>query len=264
MSGHAFLKAHGAGNDFVVFLAGDVPNLDIRRIGALCDRRRGIGADGVLVVTPESPNLLRVRYWNRDGSEAFCGNGTRCAVRVAGLVCRLEAEVNVDTIAGPLMARVQGDDIAVSMPRGPSGWTTRSMNVAGHARDVHRIEVGVPHVVLEVGDVSAVPVDAWGAELRHHGEFAPAGANVNFVERVGVDHVRIRTYERGVETETLSCGSGVMAVARFVGKEADAFRVRVDVASGDRLVGSRTDGRDWLTGPAVVSFSGTVSGERGD
>lgn len=258
MSEHAFFKLHGAGNDFIGFLAPDAPPLTAEPIAALCDRRRGIGADGVLLVEVGSPLVLHVRYWNRDGTEAFCGNGTRCAVRVALSAGRLAPDARVHTIAGEHELRLDGETIGVTMPAPAGEWTMHEVEVGGERRTAHRIHVGVPHVLLSVTDVRSVPVTEWGRRLRMHDAFAPEGANVTFVERVGPRHARVRTYERGVEAETLSCGSGVMAVARWMGEESPAFEVSVDVESGDRLLGARREGADWLFGPAAVAFRGRV------
>lgn len=134
MSEHAFFKLHGAGNDFIGFLAPDAPPLTAEPIAALCDRRRGIGADGVLLVEVGSPLVLHVRYWNRDGTEAFCGNGTRCAVRVALSAGRLAPDARVHTIAGEHELRLDGETIGVTMPApAGSGRCTRSRSAASAA-----------------------------------------------------------------------------------------------------------------------------------
>lgn len=254
-----FWKLSGAGNDFVL-LAG----LPKGRTGpalarALCDRRRGVGGDGLLVVSRRA-RKVRLDYWNADGSSAFCGNGSRCAVIWAARMGWLEGgEVTLETSRGPLAARLTGKGRAeVSMPA-PRGLRLGvDVGAKGRPLQAHFVELGVPHAVVFVPDIEDVDVAAAGRRLRFHRAFGRAGANIDFVE-IKDDNLAVRTYERGVEAETLACGTGVAAaafVARVLG--FGAAPVRVAVRGGDVLSVSFDDGPR-LEGPGAIVFSGEVT-----
>ncbi|MBI5201521.1 MAG: diaminopimelate epimerase [Elusimicrobia bacterium] len=247
-----FWKLSGAGNDFVLFDGGAAPSR--ARVAELCDRRSGVGADGVLRVRRGS-----VDYWNADGSRAFCGNGTRCAawwLRLRGG----PANTRLRTEAGLVDASVVGRErVAVSMPAPKGLRLGLELAAAGRAWLVHHAVVGVPHALVEVDGLSKFPVVEVGRALRRHAAFGKAGANANFVERLGNGSYALRTYERGVEDETLACGSGATATAYIlesIGR--DRLPIRLRVRGGDVLVASRRDGRIWLEGPARVTFTGEV------
>jgi len=272
VSGIPFVKMHGAANDFVVvdhrepFLP-EPADAFLRR---LCDRRRGVGADGVLLLERDPELDFAMRYHNADGGRAeFCGNGARCLAHFAlerGLgragVVRFRSGAGVQEAR-----RVGGGAIELHLGRVAAGGVPETLEAAGHAFSGREFRVGVPHFVIEVAQVGPVPVAEWGAALRRHARFAPAGANVEFVARVsaagGADPARVamRTYERGVEAETLACGSGAIASALWVAGEGACSPVEVLTAGGDVLVvsfESVVDGYDVrLTGPAEVSFAGT-------
>ena len=242
-----FTKMQGLGNDFVVL---DGPKeLEPDEIRRLCDRRFGIGADGVLVVTPGDPIIMD--YWNADGSAAeMCGNGLRCVARYArdrGLVD--DDEFDVATPAGVRKVHV-GHVIDVEI--GP-------VAVSGHrkidGRLFHVIDVGNPHAVLMVDDPDTEDVAEVGSHLQSEFE---GGANVEFA-RVEGDVVYLRVWERGVG-ETLACGTG-MAAAAFVATKTDGLEspVHVTVPGGTATVDFR-DGSAWLAGPADYVFRGTFSG----
>jgi diaminopimelate epimerase len=255
-----FWKMSGAGNDFVL-LAGlprgrSGPALARR----LCDRRSGVGADGLLSVARRG-GRARLDYWNADGSAAFCGNGSRCGALWAaerGLVSG--GRFSLDTLRGPLEVRRTGPARAeVAMPpitRLRLGLRPRAL---GRAWTVHFVDTGVPHAVVFVPDVEKVDVRAAGRALRSHRAFGRAGANVDFVS-ARRDGLLLRTYERGVEDETLACGTGVVAAAaaaRALGKAG--ARVRVRVRGGDVLNVSLDGERPRLEGPGIVTFVGEVS-----
>ena len=242
-----FTKMQGLGNDFVV-LAGPI-ELTPETIRKLCDRRFGIGADGVLVVTAGDP--VSMGYWNADGSAAeMCGNGLRCVARYArdrGLVAGDDFEV--DTPAGVRKVHV-GHVVDVEI--GP-------VSVSGHRRIdgklFHVIDVGNPHAVVMVDDPDSVDVSGVGLSLQPEFE---RGANVEFA-RVTDDTVSMRVWERGVG-ETMACGTG-MAAAAFVATKTDGLEppVHVEVRGGTATVDFR-DGAAWLAGPADYVFRGTFSG----
>jgi diaminopimelate epimerase len=268
----SFTKMHGAGNDFVL-----IDNRDGRfrpspeQIAALCHRRFGIGADGLLLLEPPPDPAAadaRMVYFNSDGSRAdMCGNGARCftafaLARGAGHGGRLRFL----TDAGPITATATGDGrITVAMIEPHDIRLGLTVPLRSGSATVHHANTGVPHAVRFVDDAAKVDIRPEGAELRFHPVFAPKGANANFAQILPDGLVLVRTYERGVEDETLACGTGVTAVgilAHLVhGLPAP---VRLRVAGGDFLtIGFRSDGgriRDvTMTGPAVAVFSGTVS-----
>lgn len=263
-----FLKMHGAANDFVVVdrrtVALPEPLDDwVRRI---CDRRRGVGADGVLLLEPDSEFDFAMAYHNADGRRAeFCGNGARCLARLAldrGL--GRNGEVRFRSDAGPQRARrADGGTIELHFGRITAASPRERLEAAGRMFDGRFVVAGVPHFVVAVERVEWVPVAEWGAALRHHARFEPAGANIDFVARLGASRIAMRTFERGVEAETLACGSGAMASALAAHAEGEASPVHVVTAGGDELRVAFTaaaDGFDVsLTGPAETAFTGEWS-----
>lgn len=265
-----FTKMNGAGNDFVVIDNRDLErNLTREKIATLCQRQRGVGADGLLAVEPAQNGAdYRMRYYNADGGEAeMCGNGARCFAR---FVNRLEGDslsaTSFETIAGVIRADFVGDQVRIELSKPFGLERDLSLDLLGRATPVHFINTGVPHAVLFVEDLDTVPIRKLGAAVRYHPHFAPAGTNVNFVRVHEPGHIAIRTYERGVEDETLACGTGMVACA-IVHHEVSgtAAPVSVDVAGGDTLevaFETRASG-DYdsvtLLGPADFTFEGTLS-----
>jgi diaminopimelate epimerase len=260
-----FTKMHGAGNDFVVidhrspFLPADADALFAR----LCDRRRGIGADGVLLLEASSTHDFTMRYHNSDGGRAsFCGNGARCLARFAlsrGLGA--EGRVRFMTDAGPKSAEPRpGGLIALHFgPIAPGRAIT--LEAAGRSFSGRHLVAGVPHLVLPVEGIEAIPFAEWSPPLRAHVALGEAGANVDYVERRADGRVAMRTWERGVEGETLACGSGAMASALWAMLDAGlAPPVTIRTAGGDDLVieaEAGPDGHDvTLVGPAVKVYDG--------
>ena len=211
-----FWKLEGAGNDFLG-LDGRAGGFKLKRqqIADLCDRRRGVGADGVLVV--EKPKVrgadFRMRYYNSDGGEAeMCGNGARCFALLARAVSgRKGNELRVQTQAGLLTLRTCGREVQVSMTKPTKLRLGKKVVVAGRKVVVDFLNTGVPHAVLFVRSVRSIDVAKQGRAIRYHSAFAPSGTNVNFVEIGRGNRIHVRTYERGVEGETLACGTGVVA-----------------------------------------------------
>ena len=263
-----FTKMNGAGNDFVV-----VDNLDgslaLSRtaIARLCDRHRGVGADGVLAVEPSRAGAdFRMRYYNADGGEAeMCGNGARCFARFAARLLPSQPEtLSFETPAGLISARFSGDlvTIAMSEPRDLREPVAAEVAGLGSCR-VHFLNTGVPHAVVFVGDVGAVDVATAGASLRWNPAFAPQGANANFAQILPQGSLVLRTFERGVEGETLACGTGVCATALLHHLATGAASpVSVQVRGGEILeVGfdAASPPRNvTLTGPADFVFDGEI------
>lgn len=265
-----FTKMHGAGNDFVMIdnRSGKL-HLSPGQIAALCHRRFGIGADGVLLLeAPEAPATqdARMVYFNADGSRAeMCGNGARCFTAFA-----LEHGVGTPdkvrflTDAGLISAQVRGDQITIQMTAPHDLRLHQPVPLKAGSTEVHHINTGVPHAVRFVDDVTKIDIRPEGSELRFHAAFKPKGANANFAQIEPDGLVVIRTYERGVEDETLACGTGVTAVgilAHLV--HGTKLPVRLRVASGDVLTVNFARHGDnindvTLTGPAKTVFRGSI------
>ena len=250
-----FVKMEGLGNDFIVVDGPFEP--DVARIRAWCDRRRGIGADGILEITPVGSDRIRMRYWNRDGGEAeMCGNGLRCLAKLAldrGWVDG--PEMIVETAAGDLPAAVLED-----------GRVRALVGVPADAGDpfehegvvVHPIEVGNPHGAVFVDDPAAVDVAALGAAIERHPSF-PHGANVEFVAVQGNGDVSMRIWERGVG-ETLASGTGATSAAfAAITHRGAASPVTVHLPGGELVIDIDDEGRAWMTGPGTYVYAGTVT-----
>jgi diaminopimelate epimerase len=262
-----FTKMNGAGNDFVLIdnRAGDV-HLNRSQIARLCDRHRGIGADGVLLLEKTSNGAdFRMRYFNADGGEAeMCGNGARCFARFANKVAGAQGKISFETPAGVIGAELTHDLVTLQMTEPTDLRLNVTVRVANENKTVHFINSGVPHVVVPVSQIDDVDVRRKGAAIRHHEMFSPKGANVNFIEKRGTKQIAVRTYERGVESETLACGTGVVASALiFAAVEKIDGPIGVLVRGGNELqVGFEKMGMQFknvtLTGPADFVFEGTI------
>lgn len=267
-----FYKMNGAGNDFVVVDNRDLSlKLDQETIAALCDRHRGIGADGLLAVEPAEHGAdFKFRYYNADGGEAeMCGNGARCFGRfTAHLGDEVMDRVTFETIAGTLAAEMVGNHVRIAMSTPKDLRMLTPVTVAGPGVPVYFVNTGVPHAVAFVDGVAALAeldVFQLGRAIRRHDEFSPAGTNANFAAVLAPGHIAIRTYERGVEDETLACGTGMVACALIHHLLTGApSPVKVDVAGGDTLEIGFTplgDGRFadvTLAGPADFVFEGDI------
>ena len=265
--GIPFVKMHGAANDFVVIDQRRRPPLDPLGplVARLCDRRRGVGADGVLLLETDPELDFAMRYLNADGRPAdFCGNGARCLARLAldqGL--GRAGLVRFRTAAGPMEARRAPGGQGIELHFGRVEVASDPVAVAAGGREFSGrfVRAGVPHFVVGVPRAEDVPVAAWGEALRRHARFAPEGANIDFAARLDPERCAMRTFERGVEGETLACGSGAIATAVWAAAEGGRSPLRVMTAGGDELVvalepagGGAFDVR--LTGPAEVAFAG--------
>lgn len=267
----SFTKMNGAGNDFVMLDNRDgALALTGTQIARLCDRHRGVGADGLLLVEPaENGATFRMRYYNADGGEAeMCGNGARCFARYARRVSgNADPAITFETPAGVISARFLGDEVEIGMST-PHGYApaTRLPTDLGEVEAAF-LNTGVPHAVIFVDELEAVDVRGLGAAVRHHPHFAPRGTNVNFVQVEAADRIAVRTYERGVEDETLACGTGVVACALLHHlRSGAASPIAVRVRGGDTLGVSFIRGdsagefRDvTLRGPADFVFDGAVA-----
>lgn len=264
-----FYKMNGAGNDFVVVDNRDLSlNLTKDQIELLCDRHRGVGADGLLAVEPaENGADFKFRYYNADGGEAeMCGNGARCFGRFTSALLEEPADsVSFETIAGTLSADIVEDNIRIAMSDPIDLKLDTGAKVSGLDSTLHFLNTGVPHVVAFVDDLAGTDVVKHGAAIRYHEAFAPKGTNANFASAHAPDHIAIRTYERGVEDETLACGTGMVACALLHHLRTGApSPIKVDVKGGDTLeIGFEKDGDEafknvTLTGPADFVFEGDI------
>ena len=262
-----FTKMNGAGNDFVMIdnRAGDV-RLRPEQIVRICDRHSGVGADGILLLERGSNGAdFRMRYYNRDGGEAeMCGNGARCFARFANKIANAPTKISFQTPAGLIRGELHGELVTLQMSEPKDLQLNVGLEVEGEDTKVHYINSGVPHVVIPVARVDVVHVYERGRALRRHQKFAPAGANVNFIEKRGPREILVRIYERGVEDETLACGTGVVASALvFAATEKVDGPISVTVRSGSELsVDFKRAGDKFtnvtLTGPAEFAFEGTI------
>ena len=259
---------NGAGNDFVlVDNRTNAWRLNREQIVRICDRHRGVGADGIILLVPcESGKAdWAWQFFNSDGSSGeMCGNGARCFARFVQQIAGATGQLTFETIAGVITATFQGERVTVNLTRPENLRLNESVALSSGSHTIHSLNTGVPHAVLFVPDADKAMVSEWGPEIRRHPHFGPKGTNVNFVQVTGPNRIRVRTFERGVEGETLACGTGVTASA-LVSSKIHKFTspVRVRVQGGDDLEVSFRDvngGFDEvkLTGPADFAFQGTI------
>jgi diaminopimelate epimerase len=267
-AGRAFYKMSGSGNDFVFFDLADGPAGELATaagIQELCARGTGVGADGVVFFDRSNARAPAITYYNSDGSGGeLCGNATLCTVRLAELLgTRCDDGVTIRTDAGDVAARlVEGlpeidlEAVGGVQPEFPAIRPTGSEKRLGYA------QVGVPHIVVEVADVATVDVMGRGSRIRRDRSLA-TGANVNFLAPASDGSWMIRTYERGVEGETLACGTGAVASAILLEAWGRASSpVRLVTRSGRTLaVRLRREGDVWypsLRGSAELVFTGQL------
>ncbi len=267
-----FAKMHGSGNHFVL-----IDNRDtlISREEApeaarrFCARRVGIGADGLILIEKSDNADFRWGFYNADGSEAeMCGNGGRCAARFAFMKGIAPEEMRFETLAGIISAHVKGTRVKLQLSPPFGMFLDRELHVNGKPVKISFVNTGVPHVVVVVDDVEDVPVVETGRALRQHDFFAPDGTNVNFTSRMNRNRIAVRTYERGVEDETLACGTGSVASAIVMAAKGLAESpVEVQTRGGEILTiyhdllenGEITD--VFLEGESVHVYDGVTAGQ---
>jgi len=207
----------GTGNDFIIIdhrqpflVEADLPNF----VRAVCRRKFSAGADGLILIEDSASADFSWKFFNGDGSVAeMCGNGARCAARYAHAKNIAPADMRFRTLAGEIEAKVIGEAVKIRMTPPTDILLEHVLDIGGIEKIIHSINTGVPHVILFMDDVSTAPVFEWGSVIRHHEFFQPAGTNVNFVQHTGESSLHVRTYERGVEAETMACGTGAVASA---------------------------------------------------
>ncbi|MEM9444772.1 MAG: diaminopimelate epimerase [Verrucomicrobiota bacterium] len=268
----AFVKMTGAGNDFVCLNnLKDNLSLSKRQIAKICDRHFGVGADGMLIAEKSSISDIsyRMRYHNADGGQAeMCGNGARCFANYLRNFCGLSKkrnEVSFMTKAGVIKATfLPNEEVKVQLTAPKNLKLDLPLKLSGGKCKAHSLDTGVPHALIFVQDLEALDISRMGREVRNHEVFRPAGTNVNFVQQTGKNAIRVRTYERGVEDETLACGTGVTAAALVSHLKLGMGKsIKVKVQGGPTLkVAFNVESEKFtdvsLTGPATVCYKGTI------
>jgi diaminopimelate epimerase len=263
----SFVKATGAGNDFVLInnLDGGLDVDQPKLARALCAPHTGVGADGLILLERSDRADFKMAYYNADGSSgAMCGNGGRCIalfasrLGITGSRCRFEA---VDDLHD---AEIEGGQIRLSMKKPECYRPGIHLSVGNRQFTGYSLDTGAPHTVVFVEEVESLDVDTIGRALRYHCAFEPDGTNVNFVTLQTCSAIEVRTYERGVERETLACGTGSIASASVSALMHNLrFPIDVKVRSGEtlRIHATQEAGRITnilLEGPATILFSGSL------
>ena len=262
-----FYKMAATGNDFVVVDSRQNPIKDpVRFARSVCERRRGIGADGLLLLEPSKKADYKMRILNADGSEAeACGNGFRCVALLAHEKLGFPKKQTFESLGGIVEAGVQGGRVRVRLMN-PEDIRERDHIKVGE-RDLYYyfLRVGVPHVVIFVQGLAGIPVFEIGREVRYHPHFKPAGTNVNFVEVKGPRAITVRTYERGVEQNTLACGTGstasaiVSALTHRVESPVEVTTEGGEVLTVDFTRNGKTVKDVYLEGEARLVFEGKLN-----
>jgi diaminopimelate epimerase len=276
-----FTKMSGTGNDFIVidhrqpFIAEGMQPEFARRI---CRRRFSAGADGLILIENSDTADFQWQFYNGDGSRAeMCGNGARCAARFAYVNKIAPATMRFQTTAGEIKAQVldqSGATVKIRLTAPEDLRLQIPLAIGGSEQVLHFINTGVPHTVLLVGDATEVPVADWGRTIRFHELFQPAGTNANFVQVHDSGSIKVRTYERGVEDETMACGTGAVASA-LITALLDRAKPPVSVitSGGEQLTihfsvtgepGSRQldlSAGIFLEGPAHVIYEGQLNAD---
>ena len=261
-----FRKMHGAGNDFILIddRLNQFPDDNTQLIQKLCRRRTGIGCEGLILIRKSEKSDFSMRFFNPDGKEAsMCGNGARCIALLAFDLGVAESKMQFETKAGTVDAEILGKDVKLHLPPPSDLENDKTLTIpSGSEIPYDSINTGVPHAVVFTENLSSYPVLHIGQAVIKHEDFAPHETNVNFVEIGDNGDLNIRTYERGVEDETLACGTGITAAAiisALKGKVQPPVTVRS--AGGDTLTVGFTIDNDsidnvTLTGPAEYVFCG--------
>ncbi len=258
-----FFKYQGTGNDFVMIddriikIGNNEEYSSTEKIKNLCDRRFGIGADGVIFLQNSDEYDFKMKYYNSDGHESsMCGNGGRCIAKFAKQLGMVGNSCVFEAIDGRHEAKIADEQVSLQM---------KDVNGIQARASFTVLDTGSPHLVTIIDqDLDAMDVDHAGYEIRNSVPYRQDGINVNFVEVLANDHLKVRTYERGVESETYSCGTGVTAASIALAKSSDDRQVYdIETLGGSLQVSfiKPTDdqARDiWLTGPAALVFQGVI------
>ncbi len=266
-----FVKMSGTGNDFII-IDHRKPLIPVEAMpefaSLVCRRKFSAGADGLIFIEDADQADFKWRFFNADGSLAeMCGNGARCAARFAYMHGIAPARMRFETLAGIIEAQVSDIEVSVKMTEPVDVQMHREIMVDDKPVLLHSVDTGVPHAVVFVDDIEQTDVCALGSRIRHHEAFMPAGTNVNFVQKLD-GAFKVRTYERGVEDETLACGTGATACALIAALlDQTASPVEIITSGGDRLaiIFDVQDGMSadnvFLKGPAHVVYKGELNAE---
>lgn len=266
-----FTKMHGCGNDFLIldYMRSDPPHFYPREIQFLCDRHFGIGADGLVILQAGEETHAKWTFFNSDGSQAqMCGNAARCVIRyLADKYFPSDSPISIQTEAGVVRGRKLEENNFVEVAllhREEGGFDYKQMAVKTehHAFELSFINTGVPHAVMEVKDIFAYPIQQVGKELVKHPAFGPEGTNVTFYQCLVGQRIRSTTFERGVENETMACGTGVAAAAIiFAQTYLQPLPVEVVTPGGEMRV-DISPVSNWvlLQGPAEYSYEVELDG----
>ena len=251
-----FHKYQGTGNDFIMIddRKGSFDDNRLDLVSAWCDRKFGIGADGLILIRNHHQHDFEMVYFNPDGSQSLCGNGSRCAVRFAQSLGVVTNQCTFMAIDGAHEGYIDGDIVRIKL---------QDVGKPHQRNGDFFIDTGSPHHIIMVPEVSSVDVISEGRAIRNSDQYSPGGTNVNFVQPKNGE-VLVRTYERGVENETLSCGTGVTAVALVMATQGFTSPVSIKAVGGNLEVSfnRQSDGSYtgvYLSGPAEKVFEGTVS-----
>ncbi|MDR1696277.1 MAG: diaminopimelate epimerase [Endomicrobium sp.] len=265
-----FSKLTAAGNDFVLIDNRDniIDKKDYQSLAVkLCDRKYSVGADGIIFLEKSAEKDFKMKYLNSDGSHAsMCGNGGRSIAMFAYEIGAAKEKMIFETDAGIINAEIMpGSRVKLDLYDPKDLKRDIKLEAESQKFDADFINTGVPHIVIFVDDIEKTDVFKYGRAIRNHKEFSPSGTNVNFVQAVKDNTLLVRTYERGVENETLACGTGITASAIIAGLKGLAKSpVNAVARGGDKLsVSFKADGEKItdviLEGPAVIAFKGTVT-----
>jgi len=262
-----FSKYQGAGNDFVLVDDRSLffPISDLTLIKRLCHRHFGIGADGLILWQPSGKADVRMRIFNSDASEPeMCGNGLRCLA----LFCKrhgwTKKEICIETKAGLFQCMIYDDKVGVVHEHLSSSYSCHSLLIENQKQEVHIVNSGVPHAILFRNDLMEMDVEMQGRKIRLSPFFQPHGTNVNFAKKISPNQLLIRTYERGVEKETLACGTAVAAVA-FAAHKAMYIKYPIEIiaASNEKFnISLFSDIAIEVSGPAQWVFDGRLNLKR--
>ncbi len=253
----SFYKYQGTGNDFILIdnRKSTFPKEDLSLIEKLCDRKFGIGSDGLILIENHAEADFNMVFFNPDGSQSLCGNGSRCAVNFAKTIGMIDGDqTSFMAYDGLHTATTEGDLVSISM---------KDVQNVSQVSDGIFVDTGSPHVVRFVGDVDEVDIIPEGQAIRYSDSFKPSGTNVNFVQQLDGQRIFVRTYERGVENETLSCGTGVTAAALATSTTGLSSPIQVTTKGGDLTVSYEANdrgefGKILLRGPALLVYHGRV------
>lgn len=263
-----FYKMSGSGNDFILIdnREGVLSGIDLKGFASrVCAHRYSVGGDGLIIIERSKVADFKYNLYNADGSQAgMSGNGSRCAARFASLLGIAKNEMSFETGAGILKAEVERYNVKVGFPPPLNLKLNIRIDINGKILDGHFVNTGVPHIVYIMDDLEQIDIIKIGRETRYHALFSPAGTNVDFIALSGRNMLQIRTYERGVEDETLACGTGAVASAIITSLlKGIESPVTLRTRSGrDLIVHFKREGERFfdvlLEGDAMVVYEGEM------